>query len=48
MMLKESVQYHAAVVAFSAHWKAHKTPTLGCFTMTYGVVRAFQVVEKTY
>jgi hypothetical protein len=27
--------------------KAHKTPDLGCFAMTYGVVRAFQVIQNT-
>jgi hypothetical protein len=30
-----------------AHKKAHKTPDLGCFAMTYGVVRTFQVIQNT-
>jgi hypothetical protein len=47
MEIVESVKCHAAVVAFSAHWKAHKTLSPGLLSMTYGVVRAFQVVEKT-
>ncbi len=32
---------------FSAHKKAHKTLDLECLSMTYGVVRAFQVIVNT-
>jgi len=32
---------------FSAHKKAHKTLDLECLSMTYGVVRAFQVIANT-
>ena len=31
----------------SAHKKAHKTLDLECVSMTYGVVRAFQVIVNT-
>jgi hypothetical protein len=32
---------------FSAHKKAHKTLDLECLSITYGVVRAFQVIVNT-
>ena len=31
----------------AAHKNAHKTLDLRCFSMTYGVVRAFQVIQNT-
>jgi hypothetical protein len=31
-----------------AHKKAHQAFDLGCFAMTYGVVRAFQVIVNTF
>jgi hypothetical protein len=33
---------------FSVHKKAHKTLDLECLSMTYGVVRAFQVIVNTF
>ena len=40
-------QFRSVQAIFSAHKKAHKTLDLECLSMTYGVVRAFQVIVNT-
>ena len=40
-------RFRSVQAIFSAHKKAHKTLDLECLSMTYGVVRAFQVIVNT-
>ena len=41
-------RFRSVQAIFSARKKAHKTLDLECLSMTYGVVRAFQVIVNTF
>ncbi len=48
-LASESIsRFRSVQTIFSAHKKAHKTLDLECLSMTYGVVRAFQVIVNTF